>query len=116
MKYNNDFKYDLELGNIGENMLGDILSSKKIEVKTDFKAYKTGNVYVEYESRGKSSGIATSEAEYWAFVLTKLCIVIIEKNRLKKMCRKYLKTNRDRLGGDNNTSNGILLPIKDLLK
>jgi hypothetical protein len=42
--------------------------------------------------------------------------ITIEKNELKILCRKYLGTNRDVLGGDNNTSKGILLPIIDFLK
>jgi hypothetical protein len=34
---------------------------------------------------------------------------------LKKKCRKYLGTKRDVLGGDNNTSKGILLPVIELV-
>jgi hypothetical protein len=37
MNYNSDFKYDLELGKIGEETLGNLLSDKKIEAKTDFQ-------------------------------------------------------------------------------
>ena len=51
MKYNNDFKYDLKVGQTKEEELGNIFNDKKIEVKYDLKAFKTGNVYVEYESR-----------------------------------------------------------------
>jgi hypothetical protein len=32
------------------------------------------------------------------------------------MCRKYLNTSRDVVGGDSNTSKGILLPMEDFLK
>jgi hypothetical protein len=39
---------------------------------------------------------------------------LIETKILKERCRKYLNTNRDKLGGDNNTSKGILLPINEL--
>jgi hypothetical protein len=31
------------------------------------------------------------------------------------MCRKYVGTCKDVLGGDSNTSKGILLPTKDFL-
>ena len=34
MNFNSDFKYDLELGQLGEKYLNEILSNKKIEVKT----------------------------------------------------------------------------------
>ena len=115
MNYNNDFRYDLKIGQIAEKELDDIFKDKKIEVKTDFIAQKTGNVFIEYESRKKPSGIATSEADYYCF---KMCgvFILIESTDLKAICRKYFKTNRDVRGGDNNTSKGILLPIKDLLK
>ena len=34
---------------------------------------------------------------------------------IKNKCRAYMKTKRDIVGGDSNTSKGILLPIKELL-
>ena len=47
MNYNNDFRYDLKIGQIAEKELDDIFKDKKIEVKTDFIAQKTGNVFIE---------------------------------------------------------------------
>jgi hypothetical protein len=70
MKHNNDFRYDLEVGQIKENELASIIQGKKIEVKTDLQAHETGNVYVEYESRGKPSGIAISQSDYYCFVIS----------------------------------------------
>jgi hypothetical protein len=67
MNYNNDFKYDLKVGQVKEEELGNILNSSTIEVKYDLKALKTGNVYVEYFSRGKQSGISKSKADYYCF-------------------------------------------------
>jgi hypothetical protein len=69
MQYNNDFKYDLKVGQAKEKELGDIINDKTIEVKYDLKSLATGNVYVEYFSRGKPSGISTSDAEYYCFCL-----------------------------------------------
>lgn len=40
-----------------------------IEIKEDFLAAKTGNAAVEYESRGKPSGIAVTKADFWWFRL-----------------------------------------------
>ena len=113
MKYNNDFKYDLKVGQIKEEKLGDIFNSKTIEVKYDLKALDTNNVYVEYESRGKKSGISNSQADYYCFCFGETFHLILTSD-LKNRCRKYLNTNRDRRGGDNNTSKGILLPISEL--
>tara|TARA_B110000977_G_scaffold14822_1_gene18287 strand:+ start:664 stop:1008 length:345 start_codon:yes stop_codon:yes gene_type:complete len=113
MNYNNDFKYDLKVGQIKEEQLGEIFSSKTIEVKYDLIAVKTGNVYIEYISRGKPSGISTSQADYYCFCIGDTFHLILS-SVLKDKCRKYLGTSRDKLGGDNNTSKGILLPIKEL--
>lgn len=115
MKHNNDFRYDLEVGQIKENELTSIIQGKKIEVKTDLQAYETGNVYVEYESRGKPSGIATSQSDYYCFVISKDTFIFISSEELKKRCRRFLKTERDKKGGDSNTSKGILLPVTHLL-
>ncbi len=115
MKHNSDFRYDLEVGQVKENELASIIQNKKIEVKTDLQAYETGNVYVEYESRGKPSGISTSQADYYCFVISKDTFIFISSAELKKRCRRLLNTDRDRKGGDSNTSKGILLPVTHLL-
>jgi len=121
MKYNNNFEYDLKFGTKGENLLAKILLLKgdTIEVKTDKDAIQgkaTNNVFVEYESRNKPSGISKSKAKWYAFVLSNENLILIESKKLKDICRKYLNSNRDVKGGDNNTSKGILLPLEDLIK
>ena len=116
MKYNNDFKYDLKVGNLAEEKLGQLLQNGQLlEVKNDLKAHKTGNVYVEYYSRNKPSGIAKSIAEWYVFYLEPQ-IIFIKTEALKIKCRKYIGTNRDKAGGDSNTSKGILLPLKELIE
>ena len=115
MNYNSDFKYDLQLGQLGEKHLGNILDNEKVEVKTDYQASDTGNLFIEYLSRGKESGIITTEATWFAFIVSNEKIILVSTNKLKKLCRPYLNTKRDVKGGDDNTSKRILLPIKDLL-
>lgn len=113
MEYNNDFKYDLKVGQAKEVELGNIFNSKTVEVKYDLQALRTNNVYVEYCSRGQKSGIAKSTADFYCFCFGD-SFHIISTSLLKEKCRKYLNTDRDRKGGDNNTSKGILLPINEL--
>lgn len=113
MDYNSDFKYDLKVGQIKERELGDIFNNSKVEVKYDLQALDTGNVFVEYWSRGKKSGLSTSEADYYCFCFGDT-FHLISADKLKIRCRKYFGTKRDVNGGDNNTSKGILLPIKEL--
>ena len=85
MQYNNDFKYDLKVGQAKEKELGDIINDKTIEVKYDLQSLSTGNVYVEYFSRGKPSGISTSDAEYYCFCLGETYHLISTKT-LKSFC------------------------------
>ena len=69
MNYNNDFKHDLKVGQVKEKELGDIFNDATIEVKYDLQALETGNVYIEYMSRGKLSGISTTEAKWYCVAL-----------------------------------------------
>jgi hypothetical protein len=116
MEHNSDFKYDLQLGIKGESLVAKMLSNNKIEVKTDFQAKNTGNVFIEYKSRGKLSGISTTHSQWFCFVLSNENIIFVDTIKLRNLCREYLNTKRDIKGGDKNTSSGILLPIKLLIK
>lgn len=119
MEYNNDFKFDLSRGKIGEEHLAKILEDKTLEVKTDSWIAKTQNIAVEYESRGKPSGIATTEADYWVFVFdgryNKEVILIMDTERLKKIARGYHSRGSIKKMGDNNTSVAVLIPLCELI-
>tara|TARA_B100000989_G_scaffold132376_3_gene98278 strand:+ start:11191 stop:11547 length:357 start_codon:yes stop_codon:yes gene_type:complete len=114
MKYCSNFRHDLEVGQVAEKEIGKLLSEKKIEIKKDMLAKKTGNVFVEYMSRGKTSGIDRSEADYYCFVVENL-IIFIPTNDLKEIIKPLKGTKRDVRGGDNNTSRGVLLPLTTLI-
>ena len=115
MKHNNDFRYDLEVGQSYETQLAELIG-QRIEVKRDFRALETGNIFIEYESRGKPSGLATTQADYWCYWLSDYHCVLIKTEKLKELCRKSLYTKKDVLGGDFDTSKGIILPIKKLVE
>lgn len=112
--HNSDFRYDLAVGQLkGEDKFHEMLSNSKIEVKYDKKTRETGNVYIEFESRGKPSGIATSEADYWAYFTNEDECFVISTKKLKEKLRKL---NPPRVnGGDNNTSVGLLVKLKELI-
>ena len=82
----------------------------------DMRAMETGNIFVEYESRDKPSGLSSSEAEYYCYFINDSRMFLIETKELKNLCRVYVGTKRDIRGGDSNTSKGILLPLTDLIK
>ena len=117
--FNKDFKFDLDFGVLnGETWFHEIMTNKKIEVKSDRITAKTGNIYIEYESRGKPSGIATSQADYWVYKFDEQSAIIFETEALKIKLKKLVASGiakADIKGGDNKTSTGILLSLKDLL-
>ena len=95
-----------------------VKSRENYELKTDRLAHKTGNIYVEFESRNKKSGILVSKADIWIFRIVNksdkhLFSIEIPLDRLKKMVNKGYKIAK---GGDNLTSQGYLIPINDLIK
>lgn len=127
-----DYRFDLDLpkGRIAEDLLREILcggSGTKVEVKRDFKVSETGNVAIEYQSRGHNSGISTSEAEWWALALSGPAydgdedkpevIVLIKRKRLKRILRNLRDSGSLRCapGGDDGTSNMALLPATRLI-
>lgn len=119
MEYNSDFKHDLEWGILGEKTVADIVAGDKTEVKSERDIWvKTGNHFVEIESRNKPSGICTTQAKYWSINFykdDKFCFnITVTVDDLKKIVLKYKK--RRVRGGDNNTSWGILIPITGILE
>tara|TARA_R110002020_G_scaffold441924_2_gene652987 strand:+ start:649 stop:1050 length:402 start_codon:yes stop_codon:yes gene_type:complete len=116
LEYNNDFKYDLKVGQLAEKWLGELLSGKTLEVKRDFRASRTGKVFVEFFCRGKPSGIATTEADFWAFVIDGDYVVILPTEALKEIVEFHKEKGWVMSGGDNNVSQGALVRVERLIK
>ena len=117
--FNPNFDICLEFGEKYENEFQKIIESKQIEVKTDKICQRTGNIFVEFESRGKESGINTTTANYWVYCLwtdkfKEQTYVFIPTRRLKKLIKE--KEYRVSNCGDNWTSKGYLIPKEDLLQ
>jgi len=118
MEFVSDFKKDLNLGQEGEKRAAKIfeIPVTGIEVKDDQQALYTGNLFIEYESRGKKSGISTTEAEVIFFLIKGSAGgLFFYTEELKKILRPLIKTHTI-VGGDNNTSKGILISISELMK
>lgn len=138
VEYNSDFKKDLEFGKEAENLTVKILKQRwpktkrvtgyhkewdieipeidmtieaKYDKQTEGPDRKTGNLFIECESRGEPSGIETSKADYWFYWYCSLRkLVRIPTSLLKETIRKnnFRKVN----GGDSNSSKGYLVPVK----
>ena len=77
----NDALYDFEMHHTDGRMM-------QVEVKRDTAALRWGNVYVEFECRGKPSGIAITGADVYVFVIgTRL--LCIYTDALKNLMVKY---------------------------
>ena len=60
------FDIDLAYGEVREQQIADMLTNKKIEVKSERDVWqRTGNIAIEYECYGKPSGINATESDYW---------------------------------------------------
>lgn len=87
-----DSNWDLDLraGLTGESKVADLLSLDTVEVKTDRRWHKTGNLYIETEcyyqasQSWEPSGIRVSKATHWAFVLED-SVLIVPTHRLKEV-------------------------------
>ena len=116
-----DNRFDVNLleGKLSENKWAELLET--VEFKKDYKAWKTGNVAVEYANNGKPSGIAVTEAKFVAYVLVdeqqnETAAIFLKTEVIRAMCRQYLGSHkRDIKGGDNHDSSLILLPVEELL-
>jgi hypothetical protein len=120
MKLNNDnrFDIDLEYGQIFEQKIANIFQSSKIEVKTERDKWNsTGNIVIEFESRGHPSGIAVTQADFWFHNLALKGELIMTLVFPVAVLKRYIKQNNPRVvrGGDDNTSKLYLINLADLV-
>ena len=90
----------------------------KVEIKTERSWWrKTGNIAIEYEFRGKPSGVEKTESKWWFHILElngkEHCMLVFRVARLKKIVKKYKKTHTKEIG-DYRASKCVVLPIKEL--
>ena len=119
MDYNKKFDIQLKQGEKLEEQLKQFFTGSNIEVKSERYIWEiTGNFFIEYEYKGQPSGIAATEADYWALCLVRdeqlLQMYILPTDTLKNITRRYLDTDRNVVGGDLKKSKGILVPIDDI--
>jgi len=120
--YCKGFDLDLEFGKMGEEFVEKVLEgNSKIEVKTERDIWKTtGNIAIEVRCSGKPSGLSTTESNVWIHLLAYNNEIkggfIFKVGELKDKIKKLQKDGNLKMvmGGDNNASQMVLLPIKEL--
>ena len=101
LEFSHDNRYDI-LAKMPAN-----IGTFSFEVKEDFTCEKTGNIGLEFECRGKPSGIAVSQADFYIYKMhtptNGIQIILISTNKLKRMIRenKYFRIVN---GGDKDSN------------
>ena len=112
------FDLDLTYGEIREEKIADMLTNKKVEVKSERDIWQnTGNICIEYECWNKPSGIRATESDYWFHNLCigdeEYCTLVFKTDTLKKIVDK-LDTFKTVSGGDGNASRMYLVNLQKL--
>lgn len=81
----------------------------EVEVKYDSIATKTGNIAIEFNCRGKDSGINTTWSDLYVFVLNDR-VMICPTYKIKRMIEKYSLPYKEI--GDDNLSKNYLPSLK----
>tara|TARA_Y100000592_G_C5312558_1_gene240873 strand:+ start:135 stop:515 length:381 start_codon:yes stop_codon:yes gene_type:complete len=118
-----NFDIDLDFGKVYEEKIREIFEGDgSIEVKTERDIWAdTGNVAIEIKSRGKPSGISTTEAKWWIHNFTiegdMKFSMIFKVDKLRKAIKHMYANELASIvkGGDNNTSELVLAPISTLI-
>jgi hypothetical protein len=116
----NNFLPDLKWGEAGEKWLSELGQQVTMEVKRCRKALTTGNLFIEISCSGKPSGIMSTEAEYFAYILTKedmnIACYVWHTTSMRKAIQDSLEAKRYRTvsGGDGNRVVGVLVPLTNI--
>lgn len=109
------FDIDLRYGQQREDAFARVLRGALVEVKSDQKVRCTGSLFIEFEQRGRPSGIAVTTADYWAFEILTDRWLLIRTAELKDAARRTFRRRGAILGGDYNRYRGVLVPLSQVL-
>lgn len=91
-------------------------SSSLIEVKTDLRSAKTGNLFFEFQCNGKNSGLAATTSDKWAVLVPHLQIILVF---CPKIMLEYLQSSPDAkeiIGGDRRAVRGYIIKTETIRK
>lgn len=120
--YQPRFDHDLEIGRQGELFVASVQDSfadgtVHIETKTDQRVAQTGNVYIEYKQKPsgyldfKDSGIATTQAALWAFVLPSNVLIVAPTESVRAAARHYYPGHRRECVRGDNPTRGVVIRV-----
>ena len=117
------------IGNNDNNKF-DLIDRNNItyEVKLDMVAFKTNNIFLEYESFNNASGILNTESNNYIYVLINFKLNIIQILQIETQILKYFLNNNKNLEKrsmraknikDETTESynrGYIIPVVDIIK
>jgi hypothetical protein len=120
--YCKGFDLDLKFGKMGEKFAEEVFEgNSKVEVKTERDIWiTTGNIVIEIRCNGKPSGLSTTESTIWIHLLAHNGVIkggfLFKVDELKAKIKKLHESGdlKMTMGGDDNLSQMVLLPIKEL--
>lgn len=122
--YQPDFDIDYRRGKVGENLVDTFLAELEgstIEVKTDYRAFETGNLYIEVQQQLPDgqwvySGLAISKAKFYCFAgPTGVGFVTIGKNELVSVVKALGRpVTLNRSGPKTRATKGFLIKVTDV--
>ena len=101
---NDDFRYDFELTN-----------NYKFEVKADIKASLTNNIFIEFLQFNLSSGIDTTEADYYIIIVPLNEYILIETEKIKQLINEKLYKFIIHPNKNNNYTSGYIFDKKIII-
>lgn len=113
---------DYQRGRQGELFVEDTIRKLRdgatVEVKTDDRALETGHVYIEYECRGRPSGLRTTESQVWAFVLGEGVCLFLPTNTLMALARRAYRNPDYRVecARGSHPTRGVVVPLGELCR
>lgn len=93
--------YDIKLSN-----------NQTYELKVDMMSNRTKNVYVEYWSRGKQSGIYTTKSDYYVFSFDCKTFHIIKSSKLLNIVKVG---NYRKIETKHSSTFGYLIPMSEFM-
>jgi len=110
---NKDYRYDLEMA-LPVDKGGSLVKATTFEVKTDVYCLPhsdTNNLFVEFECRGKDSGINVTEADYYVNYYPYLHEAwFIKTSKLKKLINNNSFEVKEFSGDANSNTKGYVIP------
>ena len=112
------FDADLAYGQSRESAFVQAITHARIEVKSDQKAHRTRNVFVEIRQgssergKGRNSGLAITVAEWYVIEFEQDRFLVIRTSALKEIVRHVARERGTMMGGDGNRFEGVLVPLE----